>query len=82
MNENKKSCICAVLHNHASNIIADAALWRHYEEHEEWAREMLVSNLRYVVAAAAFLGVTTKNVNDEMEYLVSWFNEKEGRAND
>ena len=82
MNENKKNCIYAVLNNHASNIIADAALWRHYEEQEEWAREMLVSNLRYVVAAAAFLGVTTKNVKDEMGYLVSWFNKKEGRAND
>lgn len=82
MNENKKSCICAVLHNHASEIIADAALWRHYEESEEWARKMLVYNLRHVVAAAAFLGVTTKNVKDEMESLVSFFNEKEGRAND
>lgn len=82
MNENKKSCICAVLHSRASSIIANSALWCHYEEHEEWARKMLVSNLRYVVAAAAFLGVTTKNVKDEMEYLVSWFNEKEGRAND
>lgn len=82
MNENKKSCICAVLHNHASNIIKDSALWRHYEKQEEWAREMLVSDLRYIVAAAAFLGVTTKNVKDEMGYLVSFFNEKEGRAND
>lgn len=82
MNENKKSCICAVLHNHASEIIATAALWRHYEEHEKWARQNLVSNLRYVVAAAAFLGVTTKNVKEEMEYLVNFFNEKEGRAND
>lgn len=78
MNGNKKSCICAVLHNHASEIIADAALWRHYEEHEKWARSTLITNLRYIVAAAAFLGVTTKNVKDEMEYLVSFFNE-EGR---
>jgi hypothetical protein len=82
MNENKKSCLCAVLHNHASNIIGDSALWRHYEEQEEWSREMLVSNLRYIVAAAAFLGVTTKNVKKEIEYLVSFFNDKEGRAND
>lgn len=81
MNENKKSCICAVLHNRASQIIADSALWL-CEEHGEYQKTQLATNLRYVVAAAAFLGVTTKNVSSEIKYLVSFFREKEGRVND
>ena len=39
-------------------------------------KKKLITNLRFVVAAAAFLGVTTKNVKNEMEYLVSFLNEK------
>lgn len=77
MNKNKKNCLCAVFHSRAGDIMAHAALWRHYEESEKWARQMLVSDLRRLVAAAAFLGITTKNVKDEMKYLVEWFNEKE-----
>lgn len=73
MNKNKKNYLCAAIHNHASDLISHAALWRHYEECEEWAREMLVSDLRFLVAAAAFLGVTTVNVKDEMKRIVKCF---------
>ena len=73
MKKNKKNYLCAVFHNHASHIIADTALWRHYEECEEWGREMLIDDLRYLVAAAAFLGVTTENVKDEMKHIVKGF---------
>ncbi len=69
--------ICAAFHGRSADIIAHAALWRHYEESEDWARRMLVSDLRQLVAAAAFFGVTTKNVKEEMKDFVKWFNEKE-----
>ena len=78
MNEVKKIFLCAAFHNHAAEIVAHAALWRFYEGYEDWARSLLVSDLRQLVAAAAFLGVTTKNVKDEMKDYVEWFNEKQG----
>lgn len=79
MNKNKKSCICAALHNHASEIIEHAGLWRHYEQSEAWARKMLIDDLRYLVAAAAFLGITTKNVKYEMKSFVTWFNKEKSK---
>lgn len=82
MNENKRNKLCAHLQNAGGDLIANAALLRHYEESQAWAKSLVIDDLRKIVAAAAFFGVTTKNVKDEMEYFVNWFNEKEGRAND
>lgn len=77
MNENERNILCAVMKNAAADIIADAALLRHYEECQGWAKEIIVNDLRRIVAAAAFFGVTTDNVKDEKECLVKWFNDKE-----
>jgi hypothetical protein len=79
MNTNKRNKLCAVLDNAAGDLIANAALLRHYDECQEWAKSMVINNLWTIVAAAAFFGVTTKNkkVKDEMKRLVEWFNDKE-----
>lgn len=77
MNTNKRNKLCASLHNAAGDLIANASLLRHYDECQKLAENMVIHNLREIVAAAAFFGVTTKNkkVKDEMKRFVEWFNE-------
>lgn len=77
MNTNKRNKLCAFLHNAAGDLIANASLLCHYDECQKWAENMVIRNLREIVAAAAFFGVTTKNkkVKDEMKRFVEWFNE-------
>lgn len=76
MNNDKRNKLCASLDNAAADLIADAALLRHYDECQKWAKNMVIDDLRRIVAAAAFFGVTTKNVKDEQERLIKWFNDK------
>lgn len=77
MNTNKRNKLCASLHNAAGDLIANVSLLRHYEECNKWAEDLVINNLREIVAAAAFFGITTDNVKDEKERLVKWFNGKE-----
>lgn len=77
MNTDKRNKLCAVMDNAAGNLIANAALLRHYDERQKWAKDMVINDLRKIVAAAAFFGVTTNNVKYEKKYLIEWFNEKE-----
>jgi hypothetical protein len=65
------------LHNSAADLIADVSLLRHYEESQEWAKNMVIGNLKKIVAAATFFGVTTSNVKDEKEDFIKWFNEND-----
>lgn len=81
MNTNKRNCLCAAIRNDASNLIAYSSLLRHHES-QDWAKMLLIGKLREIVAAAAFFGVTTKDVKYEMKKFVEWFNESKGRAND
>lgn len=77
MNTDKRNKLCAAMDNAAAALIAHAALLRHYDECQKWAKDIVINDLRKIVAAAAFFGVTTNNVKDEKKRLIEWFNEKE-----
>ena len=81
MDKIKRDCLCATLHTNAASIIANAQILRHCESEQDFARQLLEMDLRAVVAAASFFGVTTEGVGSEINDLEKWFKmqEREGK---